>query len=239
MSIIMAPLPKIHLIHAPDASQHLGKIKEIFQNLKSENRIGGFHSLNIVKDLSTLKEKSEDDDLMLVLLSNQLEPQRVRIESKINELRNIKPGIRIAEILVDNLSYDNRFITLPTDLKPIRSRKDTNAAWNNIEQKLTDMFPVEKRERLVPLNSNWSKYLKIAGLLIVMVVAYFIFRGLFKDDNDRIVRPPSVEIIQEVELEEIEIIEPEQEKMQEAEAEEIRRMQDEQEMLQETEDMEN
>jgi hypothetical protein len=235
----MASLPKIHLIHASDASQHMDKINEIFQNLKAENRIGDFHSLNAVNDLSTLNEKSEDGDLMLILLSNQLEPQRVRIESKFNELRNIQPDIRIVEILVDNLRYDNRFITLPTDLKPIHSREDTDAAWKNIEQNLKDMLPVKKIERLAPLNTNWSKYLKIAGLLIVLIAVFFLFRGLFKDDTDRIVRPPSVEpgTIREVEAEEIKIIELEQEMMQEAEAEESRRIQDELEIIQE--DMEN
>ena len=168
--IIMAPLPKIHLIHASDAPRHLEKINEIFQNLKSEDRIGEFHSLNIVKDLSTLNEKSGDNDLMLILLSNQLEPLRVRIESKFNELQNIKPGIRIAEILVDNLRYDNRFITLPTDLKPIRSREDMDAVWNNIEQKLKKMFPVASPPQ------NEKRYLKYAFpalafvLLVVLVI---------------------------------------------------------------------
>ena len=238
MYLIMAPLPKIHLIHASDAPRHLEKINEIFQNLKAENRIGDFHYLNIVNDLSTLNEKSGDHDLMLVLLSNRLEPQREQLISKLNQLQNIQPGIRIAEILVDNLRYDNRFITLPTDLIPIRNRKDMDAAWNNIEQNLKDMFPVEKREKPVPLNPNWSKYLKIAGLLIVLIVAFFLFRRLFRDDNDRIVRPvPPVEI--DTLDEEIEIIEPEQEKMQEAETEEIRRIQDEEEIILEIEDMEN
>jgi len=218
----MASSPKIHLIHASDAPQHLGKINEILKRLKAVNRIGDFHSLDADNNLSSLNEKSESDDSMLVLLTNQLEPHRARIERKLNELQKIQPDIRIVEILVDNLRYNNRFITLPTDLRPIRSREDMDAAWRNIEQRLKDMFPVEKRKRLMPLNSNWAKYLKIAGLLIVLVIAFVIFRQLLNNDSDVIVRPAppaemDTEVIREVEDEDIEITEPELEKVQEAE----------------------
>jgi hypothetical protein len=177
MSVIMAPLPKVHLLHASDSPQHLSKLNEILHNLKEENRIGSYHSVDVEYDLSSLSKNFEGDDLMLLLLTQQLEPRRVRIESTLNELRNIQPGIRVAEILVDNLSYDKRFITLPTDLKPIRNREDVDAAWNNIEHNLKDIFPVDKREGLLHLNSNWSKYSKIAGILVVLIIAFFIYRG--------------------------------------------------------------
>jgi len=39
-------------------------------------------------------------------------------------LKSNQPGLRIAEILADNLIYDNEFITFPDDLRPIRNRED-------------------------------------------------------------------------------------------------------------------
>lgn len=179
----MAHLPTIHLIHASDAPQHLGKINDILQNLKAENRIGNFSSLNADNDLSPLNEKLEGDDLMLVLLTDQLEPHRERIEKKLNELKDLRPDIKVAEIIVDNLMYDNRFTTFPVDLKPIRNREDMDTAWNSIEHSLKEMFPAKKKKEPVPLKSNWSKYLKYVAFLIALVVAYFIFRGLFEDNN--------------------------------------------------------
>jgi len=46
--------------------------------------------------------------------------QMLEIEKRISALLSDQPGLRVAEILVDNLIYDNDYIKFPTDPKPIR-----------------------------------------------------------------------------------------------------------------------
>ena len=48
----MAPLPGIYTIQASDAPQHTGKLREILQNLKSDNRIREFTMKSAIEELS-------------------------------------------------------------------------------------------------------------------------------------------------------------------------------------------
>lgn len=170
----MTPLPTIYTIHASDAPQHTRKLHEILQKLKAENRISDFIVLNIDNDLSPL-DTIEDDDLTLTLLTSELEPRKEEIQSRLRALKVTRPNVKIAEIIVDKVTYDNEFITFPTDLKPIRDREDMDVVWSNIEQSLKDIFPISIIEHKTDPPTDWKKYVKygiavlVLGLLIWLV----------------------------------------------------------------------
>lgn len=132
-------LPSLKIIRASDASPYTDKIQLILQNLKIENRIEDINVLDAEGDLSSFTENIKEEDLILIVLTDQLESQKERIENFVKPLQ-----VRVAEIIVDNVVYDNDFITLPADLRPICNRDDKEAVWSGIEQNLKDMFPGTK-----------------------------------------------------------------------------------------------
>ena len=179
----MATGPAIYTIQTSDASQHTGKLQEILQNLKTANRIVDFTLLDSDENLSAIAENIEEEDMVLIVLTHQLESKKKHIESIFRNLKSNKPGTRVAEVIVDNVVYDNEFITFPADLRPIRDRDDMDVVWNGIEQNLKDMYPVKKIEKPVP-QKNWSKYLKITGIFVLVVLTFFILRGFTNDLYD-------------------------------------------------------
>jgi len=142
----MASLPEIIAIQASDAPQHTAHLRKILQKLKTENRTSGFTALRPDDDLSSVSNTLKMEDMILILLTNELEGERKPIKNRVRALKSEQPGLRVAEILVDNLIYDNDFITFPTDLKPIRDRNDMDEAWSSIGKSLRDLFPVENRD---------------------------------------------------------------------------------------------
>ncbi|CAN5332930.1 hypothetical protein BH23BAC1_BH23BAC1_17920 [soil metagenome] len=192
----MTQLSTVYIIHASDAPQHLGKLKEILFKLKTENRIGSINSLDEDYDFSAINEKIKDGDLVITLLTDQLEPQKLRIENRLGALKIKRPEIKVAEIIVDNLTYDNDYITFPSDLKPIRSREDMDSVWSGIEKSLKDMFPSKTITEPRPV-TNWPKYLKIAGIfLLVMGVSfalYHLFESGSNGSRDRQIDPPVID----------------------------------------------
>lgn len=167
----MTQLPAIYTIHASDAPQHTGRLEKILQRLKTENRIDGFTMLGADDDLSSLTDKIEEDDLVLIVLTNQLEPQKEQIENRLKTFKVKQPGLNVAEIIIDNLVYDNEFIIFPADLRPIRDRMDMDAVWSGIEQSLKDMFPPPP---IPPPPVPWKKYVKYAALILVVAVLAWI-----------------------------------------------------------------
>ncbi len=167
--------PTIHLIHASDAPQHLGTLQEILQKLKAEHRIADFTILSPGDQLASLAGQIKDDDGVLTLLTQGLEPDKAEIESKLKALKDSHPGIKIAEIIVDQVTYENEFITFPSDLKPIRGRDDMDAVWSDIEQSLRDIFPAEIPEE-PDHDTDWKKYLKYAipALVIIALLVWLI-----------------------------------------------------------------
>jgi len=135
------PPPVIYIIQASDALEHTGRLREILQNLKSENRISRFTYFSADEALSTLPADLKKGDMILIVLTNQLEDHKNQIENRFSFLKNKLNEARAAEILVDNVVYDKAFITLPTDLVPIRNRKDMDDAWSSILESLKTMFP--------------------------------------------------------------------------------------------------
>lgn len=122
--------------------------------------------MNPDDDLTSLSDTIKEEDLVVVLLTNQLEPQKEQIESSLRDLNANRPGIKIAEILIDNVKYDNEHITFPGDLRPIRNREDMDAAWTGIEQNLKNMFPPPVKKEPVPF--DWQKFLKVAVPILLL-----------------------------------------------------------------------
>ena len=179
----MASLPEIVVIQASDAPQHSAHLREILQNLETKNRIRGFTALDPDDDLSSVSDSLEKDDMILILLTRELEGKREQIENRVKALKAGQPGIRIAEILVDHLPYDKEFITFPTDLRPIRNREDMDAAWKSIEESLKKMFPVKEiREPVSPKPQDeandlqsWEKLVIFVAIIMVVFVFLLIF----------------------------------------------------------------
>ncbi len=136
--------PVIYIIQASDAPEHTGRLRKIIQNLRSENRISRFTVLSADEDFSTLPGKLKKGDMVLIVLTRQLEDHKNRIETRFSFLKNNQNGAKAAELLVDNVVYDKAFITLPPDLVPIRNRKDMDDAWSSTMESLKTMFPKMK-----------------------------------------------------------------------------------------------
>ena len=190
----MASLPEIVVIQASDAPQHAAHLRKILQKLKTENRIRGFTALDPDDDLSSVSDSLEKDDMILILLTRELEGKREQIENRVKALKTGQPGIRIAEILVDHLPYDKEFITFPTDLRPIRDREDMDGAWSNIGESLRDIFSVhhesddDKHKENKPAKEskqtgNWSNSLKIFGIIIGLGLAIFVIGEMMNGNN--------------------------------------------------------
>lgn len=179
----MTQLPIIYVFHASDAPQHLAKLREILQKLQAENRISDSIILGMDENLSSLTDKIEDGDLVLILLTHELELRKEEIETKLRALIASKLGVKIVEIIVDKVTYDNEFITFPIDLRPIRDREDMDAVWHDIEQNLQLMFPVQKSDPVTP-PVDWSKYLKMIGLAVLMIVGAYVLYNVFNNEID-------------------------------------------------------
>lgn len=168
----------IYIICADDAPEHLGNLKQILENLKQEERITDTKELSSdTFDKNSLSEVDKGD-MILFILTKAIAPVKTAIEETLLKLKQKQPGTKIAEIIVDNLTFETEFIAFPEDLEPIRSREDMDAVWAQIGNTLRDMFPAEKKPHPVVNPTNWSKYLKIAGVLLVLLVAFFIIKGI-------------------------------------------------------------
>lgn len=136
--------PTIQLIHASDAQHHTGELKSILSRMKAENRISDFNA----NDISISPDfKNENCQGILVMLTKDLGQRRNDIESS---LKNNNSNIKLIEIIVDNLPYDNDFISLPNDLLPIRGRANMDLVWADIERDLQAMFPKPVVEKPAP-----------------------------------------------------------------------------------------
>ncbi len=160
--------PTFYCIHGADAPQHLGKIQQIAQKFRQQQRITDFIPLSTQDALTSLSEKFRQDDLIILLLTYELEPKRKEITSLLSQIKIKFPESRIGEIIIDNIPFVNDYITLPMDLKPIRDAQDMDAVWTEIEKNLSQILPSS------PV--VWKKYIKYAALVIVALVALFVWK---------------------------------------------------------------
>jgi hypothetical protein len=172
----MATSPKVILIHAPDAPQHVGELKSILQRMKSDNRISGVDVFQVDNDVSSLPLKSVSDNSIVVVLTRDLEGSRGQLEKLLHEV-DAERDAKLIEIIVDNLPYNNNFISLPADLIPIRARDDMNLVWNGIERNLEMLFPKPSASpQPVHVTLNPSRvFLKIAAASVVTFLISFLF----------------------------------------------------------------
>jgi PKD repeat protein len=164
----MATLPVLYCIHGVDAPQHLGKIQQLSQKFKQEQRITDFIPLLADDATTSLPERFKENDLIILLLTYGLEAKRKDITTLLSEVKVKFPDSIIAEIIIDNIPFVNEYITLPKDLKPIRDAENMDAAWNEIEENLKQMLPTAA--------IDWKKYLKYAVPVIVALVALLIWK---------------------------------------------------------------
>ena len=101
----MASLPIFYCIHGADAPQHLGKIQQIAEKFKQQQRITDFTSLSTQDALSSLSERFRKNDLIVLLLTYELEPKRKEITSLLSQIKSNFPESRIAEIIIDNIQF--------------------------------------------------------------------------------------------------------------------------------------
>lgn len=198
----MTQLPTIHLIHAKDAPDSLGRLKEILNNLKAEHRINKHVSIDAESSIS-LSGQVQEEDMILLVLSKALESQKENIEKELQKLKQQHPGLKVAEIILDNIPYENEFITFPADLKPIRNREDTEVVWDSIAQSLRDIFPVQEEEvnhTPTPTSSpsQSSKYVKWGGIIAALFFMAFFLIWFFVDFGpDRVREAEPVEVREE------------------------------------------
>lgn len=145
----MARLPTIYTVRASDAVQPAATLQEILQKLKMETRIADFMMLEIEDSQLSPLDNMEDGDLLLILLTYQLQSERT--ENKFDAFKTNRSRVTVAEIIIDNVPYENSFITFPADFRPIRDRDDMAAAWTSIEQSLKDMFPAKTEPKPEPI----------------------------------------------------------------------------------------
>ncbi len=158
-------MPVIYLIQATDAPQHSGKMQDLLEELKSERRISSYQVYDSTADLSPLGTSVKGVDMVISMLTNGMEPDKSRVESALSQLK--EDGAKVAEIIVDHVTYEKEFITFPGDLKPIRDREDMDAAWDRIGQQLREIYPPQEVE-LEETPIDWLKYLKYAAAVILI-----------------------------------------------------------------------
>lgn len=172
----MSTSKKIYIIHGKDADQHLGSLKHILEDLKKENRIAAYTVLKSTSVEENSFQAIAAGDMVILMLTNNLEAEKTRIEKILIHLKEKKSNCKIAEIIVDNIPYAPQFIAFPADLQPIRAREDMDTAWQGIESTLKDFFPV--REGHVEITSKMKKILfySIAGVVLAVTI-YWITRS--------------------------------------------------------------
>lgn len=173
----MAQLPKIYIIQASDAPRHSATLQGILTKLKDEKRINSFQVIQLGDSLMALDDLA-DGDLVITLLTKDLESEKIQLEKTLDTLKDKNPDLKIAEIIVDQIPYENEYLTFPEDLRPIRGREDMDAVWAGIEQSLKNMFPVQEIDP-VPDPAFWSKYGKYVIALVVILLLVWLIPKLF------------------------------------------------------------
>ena len=158
---------KLYCIHGADVQQHLGKIEQISKRLKEQRRIADFISLGVENAANMLPGKFAKKDLLVLLLSDDLETKRRELTTLLSQIKEKFPESTIVEIIIDHIPFANEYITLPTDLKPIRNAPNPNVAWENVEEELKGF--------LASNGIDWRNVLKFAAPVVIALVALLIW----------------------------------------------------------------
>lgn len=126
----------IQIIHATDADQHLGHLRKILDELKNEKRIDHYNTLESEAVTESSFKALGDDDMVIMLLTQGIEALKAEIRTTLLTVKTRKPDAKMAQIIIDHLAYETKFIAFPADLEPIRSREDMDSVWNQIANSL-------------------------------------------------------------------------------------------------------
>ena len=189
----MPKLPRIYIFHASDAVEQIDALKRILHRMKAEHRIGDFTFFTDMDELATLQDRVALDDAIITLLTLGLK-QPDEAKRILRQLKLSRPKFKVGEIIIDPLSYENTFISFPSDLKAIRERANLDQVWDKIERKLQDLFPVQSTpepEGPKPV-VDWKTILKYAVPLVV-VVALVLWYFFGNNNDDRITQKDTTE----------------------------------------------
>ncbi len=174
----------VYIISANDAALHLGKIKEILEGFKKENRIADHVEWASEKTNEASFQSVKPQDMIILLLTEGISSQKVKLEQQMLQLKKDQPQTTIVEIIINNLAYEKTFIPLPTNLRPINDRTYLNTVWEEIGKSLRDMLPMKKKLKHKVEHNKWSKYLKVASVRLLLLAAFFIFTGMIIKDTE-------------------------------------------------------
>lgn len=174
----------VYIIGANDAALHLGRIKEIFEGFKKEGRIADHVAWSSEKSTETSFHSVKSQDMIVLLLTEGIKSQKIELEQQMLQLKKDQPQTKIVEIIIDNLPYEKAFIPFPTNLQPIREHACLDTACEKIGNSLRNMLPMEKR--LIPRgdHNKWSRNLKVAGVRLLLIGAFFILTGMVVKETD-------------------------------------------------------
>ena len=163
--------PIVYCIHGSDAPQHLGKLQALMSQFETEKRVEDFIPLEIENELALLTERFKADDVIVLFLTAETDRKRKDISNLLSNIKSKFLGSVIVEIIIDNVYFDDKHLTLPKNLRPIRDVQDMDLTWNDIEEHLKQILPAHKTQK----NQQLSKYLKYA-IIIVLLLILLIWR---------------------------------------------------------------
>ena len=173
----------ILVVHASDSEQHLGHFIKILDNLKKEERIASYTTLDSNSvDENTFKDLGSED-MVTVMLTNDILDSKASIESWLTDVKK-QSDLKVAEILIDNIPYETGFIAFPTSLEPIRSIEDMDSVWQGIANNFEKLFPKPEIKPKptpdpdpIPPKPVWKKYIPyILAIVALIIVAFFLLR---------------------------------------------------------------
>lgn len=169
----METFPMIYVLHGSDVQSHTEAFSKILINLQSESRISGYTFIPANQDLTTFKSNVHITDFLVVMLSSEIELQLVRIMSIFNEIKTTKPGVRIAEVIIDNIPYEDDYLVFPKNLQAIRLQKDMDGAWAGVQKDLQDLLPKRSTKK------KKFPYLILGGVAaaILLLLVFIVTSG--------------------------------------------------------------
>jgi PKD repeat protein len=168
----MPNLPSVYLIHGSDAPQHTAKMKEILQELVKENRIKAFKTLESKTEWVLPSDELVDRDLIIVLLTDQIANYHLAGTRGLRDLQAKTKQLKVMEIIVDNVPYDDSFIIAPVSTEPIRASPEIDEIWAGIKKDLLLMFPALVPGRVSP-SHDYKKYIKYAAAVVILGLIIF------------------------------------------------------------------
>jgi hypothetical protein len=154
-------MSKIHLIYEADAQSVLPALEDVLVDLKRSKNISGHERL---QDFSDLTSQIDPGDVVLLLLSKDMENNLDHLLSILENLQHRKPGLQVIGLKVDEVSGAFPYFVLPTDLLPIRDRHSPSL-WSAVKDEL---------KRKLPRTRRMNPVLIVGVVLLVLIGLFFL-----------------------------------------------------------------